>query len=100
MLRPLPEVLKSQEKMLRRRGNTDSATDTSAIEEAFQRHLIEVNQWLAGKPNMQVSRVHYHRVLREPKAVAEEVAAFLQFPLDIDAMVRQVDESLYRNRMK
>jgi hypothetical protein len=100
MLRPLPEVLKSQEKMLRRRGNTDSATDTSAIEEAFQRHLIEVNQWLAGKPNMQVSRVHYHRVLREPKAVAEQVAAFLQFPLDIDAMVRQVDEGLYRNRMK
>jgi hypothetical protein len=44
--------------------------------------------------------VHYHRVLREPKAVAKEVAAFLQFPLDIDAMVRQVDGTLYRNRMK
>jgi hypothetical protein len=39
-------------------------------------------------------------VLREPKAVAEEVAAFLQAPLDIEAMVRQVDGSLYRNRMK
>ena len=45
-------------------------------------------------------RVHYHRVLREPKAVAEEVAAFLQVPLDIEAMVGQVDGSLYRNRMK
>lgn len=100
MQRPLPEVLKSQEKMLRRRGNTESAADTSAIEEAFQRHLIEVNQWLAGNANIQVTRVHYHRVLREPKAVAEEVAAFLQLPLDIDAMVRQVDGTLYRNRMK
>src|SRR5260370_42198447 len=29
MQRPLPEVLKSQDKMLRRRGNTGSATDTS-----------------------------------------------------------------------
>ncbi len=100
MLRPLPEVLKSQEKMLLRRGSADSNTGASAIEEAFQRHLIEVNQWLAGKKNIQVARVHYHRVLREPKAVAEEVAAFLQVPLDIEAMVRQVDESLYRNRMK
>ncbi len=100
MLRPLPEVLKSQDEMLRRRGNTDSITDTSAIEEAFQRHLIEVNKWFAGKPTMQVTRVHYHRVLREPKAVAEEVAAFLQVPLNIEAMVRQVDGSLYRNRMK
>jgi len=100
MQRPLPEVLKSQDEMLRRRGSADSNPDTSAIEEAFQRHLIEVNQWLSGKANMQVARVHYHRVLREPKAVAEEVAAFLQVPLDIEAMVRQVDGSLYRNRMK
>ncbi len=100
MQRPLPEVLKSQDEMLRRRGNADSNTHTSAIEEAFQRHLIDVNKWLAGKPNVQVSRVHYHRVLREPKAVAEEIAAFLQVPLDIEAMVRQVDTSLYRNRMK
>ncbi len=100
MQRPLPEVLKSQDEMLRRRGTSDSITDTSAIEEAFQRHLIEVNKWLAGKANVQVSRVHYHRVLREPKVVAEEIAAFLQVPLDIEAMVRQVDGSLYRNRMK
>jgi len=100
MQRPLPEVLKSQDEMLRRRGNTDSITDTSAIEEAFQRHLIEANKWLASQANMQVLRVHYHRVLREPKAVAEEVAAFLPAPLDIEAMVGQVDGSLYRNRMK
>ncbi|SRR5712692_6765635 len=99
MQRPLPEVLKSQDEMLRRR-NADSNADTSAIEEAFQRHLIEVNKWLAGKSNVQVSRVHYHRVLREPKAVAGKIAAFLGVPLDIEAMVRQVDGSLYRNRMK
>jgi hypothetical protein len=39
-------------------------------------------------------------VLREPKIVSEELAAFLKAPLDIDAMVRQVDGSLYRNRIK
>lgn len=99
--RPLPEVLKSQDEMLRRRGNADSILpDTSLIEEAFQRHLVDVNKWLAGKPNVQIMRVHYHRVLREPKVVAGEVAAFLKVPLDIAAMVGQVDGSLYRNRMK
>jgi hypothetical protein len=100
MQRPLPEVLKSQDEMLRRRGNADSVGDNSAIEEFFQRHLIEVNQWLARQGNVQVSRVHYHRVLREPKIVAERVADFLKVPLDIEAMVRQVDGTLYRNRMK
>ena len=100
MQRPLPEVLRSQDEMLRRRGNAESNIDTSAIGEAFQRHLIEINQWLAGKFNMEVSRVHYHRVLREPKPVSEELAAFLKTGLDIAAMVQQVDGSLYRNRMK
>ena len=100
MQRPLPEVLKSQDEMLRRRGNADSIAGASAIEEAFQRHLIEVNQWLAGRADMRVCRVHYHRVLREPKPVAEEIATFLQVPLDIVAMAGQVDGSLYRNRMK
>jgi hypothetical protein len=101
MQRPLPEVLKSQDEMLRRRGNADSIiSDTSAIEEAFQRHLIEVNKWAASKANVQMLRVHYHRVLREPKAVAEEVVGFLKIPLDTESMARQVDGSLYRNRMK
>src|SRR6266853_1346945 len=100
MQRPLPEVLKSQDEMLRRRGNESKVTDTSALEEAFQRHLIEVNKWLATKGNMHVLRVHYHRVLREPKAVAMEVSAFLCAALDIEAMAQSVDGSLYRNRMK
>jgi hypothetical protein len=100
MQRPLPEVLKSQDEMLRRRGNADSSADHSPIEEAFQRHLVEVNKWLTGKENVKLLRVHYHRVLREPKVVAEEIAAFLQVPLNIEAMVQQVDGNLYRNRMK
>jgi hypothetical protein len=100
MQRPMPEVLKSQEEMLKRRGTYEPGGNTSAIEQAFQRHLIEVNRWLAAKANTQVLRVHYHRVLREPQAVAEEVAAFVGAPLDIAAMVGQVDGSLYRNRMK
>ena len=100
MQRPLPEVLKSQDEMLRRRGTYEGNTDNSPIEEAFQRHLIEVNRWLNGKPNVQVLRVHYHRALREPKATAEAVSEFLKVTLDTEAMTREVDSNLYRNRMK
>src|SRR5712672_2006257 len=99
MQRPLPEVLKSQDEMLRRRGTFEGGDDT-AIEEAFQRHLIEVNRWLNAKANVQALRVHYHRSLREPKATAEAVADFLKVPLDTEAMTREVDHNLYRNRMK
>jgi len=100
MHRPLPEILKSQEEMLKRRGTADSGDDTSAIEQAFQRHLIEVDKWLAAKANTKVLRMHYHHVLRDAQAAAKQVVAFLGVPLDINGMVAQVDGSLYRNRMK
>lgn len=100
MQRPMPEVLKSQDEMLKRRGTYEPGGNSSAMGELFQRHLIEVNRFLSAKPNTKHFRIHYHRVLREPQAVAEEVVAFLGVPLDIKAMVGQVDGSLYRNRMK
>lgn len=99
MQRPLPEILKSQEEMLRRRGTYEPG-DTTPIEEAFQRHLIEVNRWMHGKTNIRALRVHYHRALREPRAIAEDVSQFLNVPLNLDSMIREVDQSLYRNRMK
>jgi hypothetical protein len=99
MQRPLPEVLKSQDEMLRRRGNAASIGDNSAIEGAFQRHFVEVSHWLASHDNIQALPVDYHRVLYVPRTVAEEVAEFVGARLDLDAMVRQVDDRLYRNRL-
>ena len=100
MQRPLAEVLLSQEQMLRRRGTFDPAVDTSTLVKGFQNHLYEINTWLNSKPNLKVMRVHYHRVLNEPKAIAEKLTQFLELPLDLEAMVRQVDETLYRQRGK
>ena len=99
MERPMAEVMKSQDEMVRRRGMPETSVNRAALERAFRRHLIEVSQWLAAKANMKVLRIDYHRVLREPQIVAEEVKAFLGVPLDVKAMVGQVDGSLYRNRV-
>jgi len=100
MQRPLPEVMKSQDEMLRRRGTFDASVNTAPIEQAFERHLIEINRWLESRAETQVCRIHYHRILREPRAASETVREFLGVALDVDAMAREVDQSLYRNRMK
>jgi len=71
MQRPLPEVMASQDEMLRRRGNFDPDEDNSVVARAFQDHLSDVYAWLNGKPYVKVSRVQYHAVLREPKEAAE-----------------------------
>jgi hypothetical protein len=100
MQRPLSEVMRSQEEMLKRRGTADPTVDPAAITRAFQAHLYEVNTWLNGKPNVAVLRVHYHSLLKEGKETSEKIVAFLNLPLNIEAMAQQVDQTLYRNRAK
>ena len=56
--------------------------------------------WLNSKPYVKVSRVQYHSLLNQPKEAAEAVAKFLERPLDVEAMTRQVDGTLYRQRRK
>jgi hypothetical protein len=100
MQRPLTEVMASQDEMLRRRGTYDPSVDRATVEGAFHAHLHKVYTWLDSQPNVAVCRVHYHRLLREPRETAQRVAEFLPMPMDIEAMTRQVDESLYRQRAK
>ncbi len=100
MQRPLPEVLASQDQMLRRRGTYKEGAKPAAISAAFEKHLREVYAWMDGKPYVQPLRVPYHEVLSKPKDVSEQLAEFLGIPLNVEAMTQQVDASLYRNRAK
>ena len=100
MQRPLPEVLASQDEMLRRRGTYKEGANPAAISAAFEKHLREVYAWLEGKPYVKTVRVQYHDVLKSPHEIGQQLAQFLGITLDLDAMVQQVDASLYRNRAK
>jgi len=100
MQRPLPEVLASQDQMLRRRGTYKEGADPKVISAAFEKHLREVYAWLEGKSYVKALRVQYHEVLSKPEDVAQQLAQFLEIPMDLEAMVQQVDDSLYRNRTK
>ena len=98
MQRPLPEVLASQDQMLRRRGTYKEGANPAAIATAFEKHLREVYAWIDGKPYVKALRIEYHDVLSSPRDVGQRVAEFLGARLDLEAMAQQVDSSLYRNR--
>ncbi len=100
MQRPLPEVLKSQDEMLRRRGTYKEGVDQTVVSAAFEKHLRAVDAWLDGKSYVRTLRVKYQEVLSKPKDVAQQIADFLDMELNVDAMAQQVDASLYRNRSK
>ena len=98
MQRPLPEVLASQDQMLRRRGTYKEGANPAAMAAAFEKHLREVYAWLDGKPYVKSIRVSYHEALEHPEDVSRKIAEFLGVSLNVEAMTRQVDASLYRNR--
>jgi hypothetical protein len=100
MQRPLPEVLASQDEMLRRRGNYKEGADPAIMSAAFEKHLREVYAWLDSKPYVTTLHIQYHDVLSQPKETGQRLARFLGTSLDVEAMVQQVDASLYRNRAK
>jgi hypothetical protein len=96
MRRPLEEVLASQQAMLRRQGKPSA--DPALLRRAFESQLAQVQAWLTAQPYVEVLQVDYHRVLREPAAVAKEVRTLLGLHLDVTAMKRVVDPALYRER--
>ena len=100
MQRPLPEVLASQDQMLRHRGTYKEGANSAIMSAAFEKHLREVYAWLDSKAHVKALRVPYHEVLSNPKDVGEKLGRFLEIELQVVAMAQQVDASLYRNRAK
>ena len=97
MERPLPEILRSQEVMLRRRGEGEAA-NPSEMKAAFESHLLQVVDLLSEREDFSICRIGYRRLLLDPLSHAETIAGFLDLSLDTAAMAAQVELSLYRNR--
>jgi len=97
MERPLPEILASQDEMLRRRGKPGSVSH-EALTSAFKDHLIEVSATLENRPDISVLRMGYRRLLNDPRGHSKSIKDFLALDLNVEAMSAQADPSLYRNR--
>ncbi len=102
MERPLPEVLASQDAMLKRRGVTQPgvtlADDPEVLVSAFRAHMREVTAWLERREDVPLCRMGYRRLVNDPLGCANTIREFLEIDLNVEAMALQVDPSLYRNR--
>jgi hypothetical protein len=93
----LPEVLASQDEMLRRRGKSD-AISHDVMTKAFLDHLGEFEAWLKKRPDVLMYRQAYRKIIDDPVGTAGAVANFLGVNLNVEAMAVAVDPALYRNR--
>jgi hypothetical protein len=98
--RDLREVMASQQAMLVRRGHAPEAPEREAhLGSLFVRALGEVERWLAAQDNVAWIAVAHAGILRDPRAEAERIAAFLpEARLDVAAMAAVVEPGLHRQR--
>src|SRR5215213_6218141 len=98
MERDPKETLVSQKKMLDHRGQLSRLTDEE-MEQQFQQHLAALKPWLIRQPNMEVLYVNYNKLVKDPEPYCENIAQFLDLPLNQPYMRAVPDQHLYRNRI-
>ena len=98
MRRAMPEILASQRQMLIRRGEPADAVPDDKMAAMFDKHVAQVESWLAAQPNIEVLYVSYNEVLKESRPLAEQINKFLSGLLRVDEMVSVVDSALYRQQ--
>ncbi len=98
MEREMMEILASQRKMLERRGKPGNPAEDGKFAEMYGRHLDKVKTWLFGRGNIEVLYVRYNEMVKNPAALAADVAAFLETPMDVKAMTAVPQDQLYRQR--
>jgi len=98
MRRAMPEILASQRQMLVRRGEKADSVPDDKMAAMFEKHLIQVESWLASQKNIKTIYVSYNEVMKDARRHAQLVNAFLGGTLNVDAMVNVADAALYRQR--
>ncbi len=96
MRRNLDEILASQTKMLKNRGEASESSNEEMLE-LYKNHLWKVNYLMKHRPYFEFLEVNYKDVVENPRREAERISEFLG-NLDVDKMTSAVDEKLYRNR--
>ena len=97
MKRELGEVLRSQRKMLERRGKPGGNLSDERAAVLFAKQVEELERFLESEPAFEWKAVSYNDLVRDPAPLAAAVNAILGGGLDEAAMRAQVDPGLYRS---
>lgn len=97
MRRDMGEVMRSQRKMLERRGKPGGALSDARAAELFLKQLADLREWMAARPEFSFVEADYNALLRDPGPVIAAVNGFLGGILDEGRMRAEIDPRLYRS---
>ncbi len=100
MLRPLEEVVASQQAMTSRLGTKGAELDADQLARGLRAHRDEIRRWAMTTPHIQLLEVNYPSLVRDPGPVIAELVKFLgaeRLP-NQSAMSAAIDPSLHRQK--
>jgi hypothetical protein len=97
MRRDLKEVLRSQRKMLERRGMPGGNLSDERTAQLYAKQMEELVAWMRATPAFSFVEADYNTLVKAPAPIIATVDEFLGGGLDRAAMTAQVDRSLYRS---
>jgi tetratricopeptide (TPR) repeat protein len=98
MDRPIEEVVESQRKMLRNRGNEGGASDPERMRRLLGNFRDATLRMMERRKQFQVLMVSYPNLIGTPQPWLERIAAFLNGAVDPGAMAAAIRPDLYHNR--
>jgi tetratricopeptide (TPR) repeat protein len=100
MMRPISEVIASQQAMTSRLGTRGANLDTEQLERGLRTHREEVRRWGANTPEIEWLEISYPELVRNPRPAITKLAEFVgreRLP-NVEAMAAVVDPSLHRRK--
>lgn len=98
MMRNIEEIIRSQKKMIVRRGEDPDPIPDEEMRELLKKYLVSLKNYINSQDNMEVLYVSYNDLMEEPLDPVEEIIEFFDEDLDLENMLDCIDENLYRNR--
>jgi tetratricopeptide (TPR) repeat protein len=99
MDRPIGEVVESQRKMIRNRGNQGGADEPEKMLRLLSNFRDSTLRMIERRKQFQALIVSYPDLVRDPEPWLERIASFLNGQVDPGAMAAAIRPSLHRNRM-
>jgi hypothetical protein len=85
--------------MLHNLGKTGAALPPEKMIMIYKRELDVLHEWLQAQPNFNILSINHSQLVLGDKTELKKIAAFLKKDLNIDAMMKCIDLSLYRSKV-
>ena len=68
------------------------------IVESFEKELQQIDIWQKKEPHIDLLYINYNQIMDQKESEIARINEFLGEWLDTDAMLKVIDDNLYRNR--